>query len=256
MRIGIIALTTFVASNLIVSCGSARSVDNYCKTFYGEGKRLHKSFAEVSASGDPITNFSELLQAPSQMADFYDKLEAVAPNDIEPDVAAMRDAFDTIAKQFDNTSDTKSFIAGAAKGMLAGLRVHNSERRVNAYTLQNCGPPPGTRINTPVNTATPGTTGSEASELTPMDIAKAISSHSITSDQPTSIEFMNSGLSSVNVYWINYTGDRVWYFQLQPGGDHLQQTYVTHPWVVVDSTGEDVAYYLPNPQPSRAVIRK
>lgn len=32
--------------------------------------------------------------------------------------------------------------------------------------------------------------------------------------------------------WLDYDGNRVDYAQVEPGEEYLQQTYVTHPWIV------------------------
>jgi hypothetical protein len=76
----------------------------------------------------------------------------------------------------------------------------------------------------------------------------------------TYIRFDNYLSEAVNLYWLNYEGVRVLYASLQPGRSLLQQTYVTHPWVVtkkdVGSGAEEcVAIFQPANEPGVAEIK-
>ncbi|MDD9990223.1 MAG: hypothetical protein OXP75_00325 [Rhodospirillales bacterium] len=53
----------------------------------------------------------------------------------------------------------------------------------------------------------------------------------------TSITFTNRMQEAINVYWVNYEGNRKFYRNLGPQEHYTQPTYVTHPWVV--ATAED-----------------
>ena len=55
---------------------------------------------------------------------------------------------------------------------------------------------------------------------------------STSGDTPASITFNNLTGSAVDVYWINYSGDRVLYQTLAAYSSYIQGTYITHPWVV------------------------
>jgi hypothetical protein len=50
----------------------------------------------------------------------------------------------------------------------------------------------------------------------------------------TSITFVNATSGSVDVYWLDYQGGRVYYYTLAPGQSYVQSTWVTHPWVAID----------------------
>jgi hypothetical protein len=85
-----------------------------------------------------------LFSAPRDLASFFDKLDKVAPDDIEPDVAQLRDGFQ---KQADSLGDQAAGMfsnpLGTALGSLAsGMSLSGASSRVDAYTLKNCGPPP------------------------------------------------------------------------------------------------------------------
>ncbi len=48
---------------------------------------------------------------------------------------------------------------------------------------------------------------------------------------PALIEFVNLEPFAVDIYWINYSGDRVFYNTIGVGGSYYQGTFITHPWI-------------------------
>lgn len=58
---------------------------------------------------------------------------------------------------------------------------------------------------------------------------------SVEGRQKTSVRFVNEMNEDVDVYWMNYNGQRQYWFMLGPGEEREQPTYVTHPWLVVTS---------------------
>ncbi len=61
---------------------------------------------------------------------------------------------------------------------------------------------------------------------------------SINGDTVTSIQFVNNSSSTVKVYWLDYSGGRVLYNgSLQGNTSYVQQTYLTHPWVITNAAG-------------------
>ena len=61
----------------------------------------------------------------------------------------------------------------------------------------------------------------------------------------TSVKFVNDTAAAVKVYWIDYSGNLVLYQTLPSGFEYVQQTYVTHPWVVQSSAGACLAIFQP-----------
>lgn len=60
------------------------------------------------------------------------------------------------------------------------------------------------------------------------------------------MDFVNQRGSNMNIYWLDYNTGRVSYKQnLANGQTHNQQTYVTHPWLITDSTGTCIGIYRP-----------
>ena len=92
-------------------------------------------------------------------------------------------------------------------------------------------------------------------ELKALDCGMEGSLHSIEAVTLTTVEFINRTSGHMQVFWIDYTGQRVLYNILWPGESHEQKTYLTHPWLIVDSMGECRCIFLPAEQPSQAVVR-
>lgn len=128
-------------------CGTGRSIEAYCTTFYGEGQELRQRWLDNNATGDPVAGLAQLFSAPRDLAVFFDGLSDVAPDEIRPDVETVRDTFQS---QADSMGDKAGDIAsgpmglfGALAGDLAsGLAAAPAMQRVDTWTSQNCGPPP------------------------------------------------------------------------------------------------------------------
>jgi von Hippel-Lindau disease tumor suppressor protein len=69
------------------------------------------------------------------------------------------------------------------------------------------------------------------------------------------IRFLNSSSVTQNVYWLNYGGTRQLYATLAPGQSYVQSTFLTHPWVVTDSSNACRAIYLPTVESGVAVLQ-
>ena len=67
---------------------------------------------------------------------------------------------------------------------------------------------------------------------------------SLVGTAPTNIKFVNNTSGAVKVYWLSYTGKRVYYATIAAGKFIVQPTFKTHPWVVVDSAGTCVGYVI------------
>ena len=63
---------------------------------------------------------------------------------------------------------------------------------------------------------------------------------SFNSDDAAAIIFLNGTNRPLRVYWLDFRGDAKFYRELQPGEAYRQQTYLTHPWVGVDPSGNCV----------------
>jgi hypothetical protein len=92
-------------------------------------------------------------------------------------------------------------------------------------------------------------------ELSPSGYTLTSSVRSVEGTTGTSIEFVNQTAGVIFVSWIDYQGGAVLYASLQPGQAYVQQTYVTHPWLVLDANARILGIYTATERPGRAVIR-
>ncbi|HUY10040.1 MAG TPA: hypothetical protein VMW80_11470 [Candidatus Dormibacteraeota bacterium] len=85
----------------------------------------------------------KLITAPEQLANFFDQLDKVAPSDIEPDVGTLQKAFQ---KESDSLAqDLTDPMAGIVSGLATGLSSVSAYEAVDKWTVDQCGPPPGTK---------------------------------------------------------------------------------------------------------------
>jgi von Hippel-Lindau disease tumor supressor len=68
---------------------------------------------------------------------------------------------------------------------------------------------------------------------------------SLAGDISTHFTFSNTTSDNLSIYWLDYTGKRVKYYDLAKYSQYTQQTYVSHPWVVVNSQGRCIEVVLP-----------
>jgi hypothetical protein len=71
----------------------------------------------------------------------------------------------------------------------------------------------------------------------------------------TTIRFDNDSLDTVDVYWLDYEGNRAHYATLTPGSFYYQGTFVTHPWIVTDELGNCIQMHLAYGTASTATIQ-
>lgn len=55
---------------------------------------------------------------------------------------------------------------------------------------------------------------------------------SIESEHVATILFTNNSETEVEILWLNYDGEEVYYNTLQPGESYEQASYFSNPWVV------------------------
>ena len=80
---------------------------------------------------------------------------------------------------------------------------------------------------------------------------------SINGDTPTAVRFVNTSTTQTfQVFWLNYTGQRVLYNTLGPGQSFIQQTFLTHPWVIADTSPAATCQeiYLPLQEQAPAIF--
>jgi hypothetical protein len=142
--LGALGAAAVVTAAGLTGCGSSeRSVANYCHYFYGAGSTLRNQYIHAGANtnSDPLATLGLVLGAPGQLANFFNQLAKRAPEEIAGDVQTIASAFQ---KEFDQEgSDLMDPLGGLASGLVDGLSSAGAYNRVDTWTTQNCGPPPG-----------------------------------------------------------------------------------------------------------------
>jgi hypothetical protein len=125
------------------SGGTTRSVAAFCQTFQSEATRFHAKYqaqARASSQTDPLSGLltatGSLVQAQGDLAVLFDRLEQVAPGEIEPDVAAVRDAFRQQAEALRQAGGDP--IGALSAGLVGGLQASGSVDRVQTYLQRHC----------------------------------------------------------------------------------------------------------------------
>lgn len=83
--------------------------------------------------------------------------------------------------------------------------------------------------------------------LEPRSCASEASLRSKSSNFSTNVQFINKKPFRVKVYWIDFEGKRQHYFDLEPNQTRWQQTFISHPWVITSSGGNQpcLSIFLP-----------
>jgi hypothetical protein len=72
----------------------------------------------------------------------------------------------------------------------------------------------------------------------------------------TEVIFFNQSSAPIRTYWLDHQGNRKFGSEIRPGDSFVQQTYVTHPWVVTKSTAKAcIAIYQPEAKAAIVVVR-
>jgi serine/threonine protein kinase len=74
------------------------------------------------------------------------------------------------------------------------------------------------------------------------------------SEVPTSILFVNNTPRELEIYWLDFQGQRKLYHRLGPQSTVHQPTFASHPWVVVDG-GRARGVVMAVPEPARVTIK-
>lgn len=145
IRIVLAVLALAGSMAVLAGCGSpTRSVASYCSYFYGEGSQLRNRWIQSTnkAGQNPFAALSSVFADLPEAANFLHQLSLRAPESIAPEVQVLADALKRIPEQMGSAATNP--LGALAGGLVNGLETSGAEQRVNAFTVQNCGAPPGT----------------------------------------------------------------------------------------------------------------
>ena len=89
--------------------------------------------------------------------------------------------------------------------------------------------------------------GSLPGEPTPLSCSSEGSIRSVEAVQQAPIVFVNASGQERVLYSLDYNDKRVQFSRLQPGQATTQNTYLTHPWLMADSSNTCQGIYLSAP---------
>lgn len=134
--VALLVLGVLLSSLSVASCHRApkRSAAAFCKTLVQEKKKFLSDFD--NSKQQPLQSFITGLASVGEIPVIFDKLDKVAPADIEPDVAAVRDNF---KKQIDSIGGSASNPLNAfAAALVSGLVAAGPFQEVQRYVVANC----------------------------------------------------------------------------------------------------------------------
>lgn len=119
--VGIIVVVLILILFIIMITTPQRSVANYCKVQKEEKTRLFKFPGSTYPSGV----FDDSLSDVSQLVTSFDRLEKVAPPEIQPDIAILKSIYKKVQ------DDPSQLMAAALSGASADMNA-------KAWTKNNC----------------------------------------------------------------------------------------------------------------------
>ena len=134
-----------IGIGLLGCAESERSTEAYCASVVEQQDELAAKYNtradELAESDDGLLVLlgaaATAFEAQGDLGVYFDKLERVAPPEIQEDVAAVRDAFKSLAdRAADDATNPLELLAGS---LVEGFQVQGSLDRVNTFTMDNCG---------------------------------------------------------------------------------------------------------------------
>ena len=85
----------------------------------------------------------------------------------------------------------------------------------------------------------------QQSRLLTGDCGLAASAQSLNSNTPLRVTFVNTTREAATLYWVKGPNDHWVGPTIQPGQNHVQDTFVTHPWVAKTAAGVCMNFFQP-----------
>ncbi|WP_159083675.1 hypothetical protein [Nocardioides terrigena] len=132
-----------LVSLLMTACGQERSAEAYCSTMDEYKKRYLEAWAsadEQASSGSALgalEGLSRGMGAMGDLAQMWEALSEVAPDEIRQDTESVRDAYES---QLESSKESADNALGAfASSLMAGLQTAPALGRIDEYVRVNCG---------------------------------------------------------------------------------------------------------------------
>lgn len=146
----VVPLLSTAGCGAIPGTEDERSPEAFCKTYweqkdqyvskYNDRSALSDKLAEEDPMSGMLVALGSSVEALGDIVIIFDHLADKSPDDIRPDVEAIRDA---MQKNIDNAGENvMNPLGGLASGLVGGLTTMGSWQRVGDYVVDNCGEKP------------------------------------------------------------------------------------------------------------------
>lgn len=136
-RLGPSLLASFLAAVALAGCpgGPGRSAAAFCSTLAQEKERFLGTY-NPKQGDDPLIGLVKGVASLGDIPIIFERLSRVSPEEIEPDVEAVRDAF---KKQLDTAGGMASNpLASLVSSLFVSITSAGPFSRVEAYAAANC----------------------------------------------------------------------------------------------------------------------
>lgn len=119
-----------------VTAGPARSAASFCNVYFQQKHQYLATYDSHNYSNDPLGGLLNAIGAMSDWVPMFEKLDAVAPPDIEPDVATVVDSLKQ--EQQAAGQELSNPLSALGSGLTAALMSSASWNHLDQYIQQNC----------------------------------------------------------------------------------------------------------------------
>jgi len=212
------------------------------------------STLDLTRGKEKIKSFIEACRAYAKaiLGDDYDgasKQQAAGGNDSE------KEAFES-AKELGTVEAWDAFLANYPSGFHADLARAYIKKL--GSTRGNGAPPPPPPANaqalgpvlSSISKAPDPKTLAEIPYPAQRSCSERANLRSERSDTPAKITFVHYSGPRRDVHWLDYSGQARNMITVKPGQQTTADTFLTHPWMITDASGNCIEIVLPRPVPS------
>lgn len=98
------------------------------------------------------------------------------------------------------------------------------------------------------------TSAQAQTELRALGCAGESNLRSTEEKKMTEVIFFNQSPAPIRTYRLDHQGHRIFGSEIRPGDSYVQQTYVTHPWVVTKGGAAKTCMAIYQPEASAAIV--
>lgn len=120
----------------LTGCSPGRSVEAYCGVISEHKDRYLTAMEEVNSTENLLTGVTGFVSALGDLSQMWEEAAKVAPEDIQTDVEAVRDAWNEQFEAAEKMADNP--LGGLASGIMNALTNAPAIERIDQYTKENC----------------------------------------------------------------------------------------------------------------------